>query len=81
MLAEPLKSLGKKGKTLKIARNSSKRKKARKSKKARKRRLGLGGNLTWSASTDSSNLLLRQVASETLSSSKCASHEHPLVHS
>ena len=41
MLAEPLKSLGKKGKTLKIARNSLKRKKARKSKKARKRRLGL----------------------------------------
>ena len=41
MLAKPLKSLGKKGKTLKIARNSLKRKKARKSKKARKRRLGI----------------------------------------
>ena len=40
MLAEPLKSLGKKGKKLKIARNSLKRKKARKSKTARKRRLG-----------------------------------------
>ena len=40
MLAELLKSLGKKGKTLKIARNSLKRKEARKSKKARKRRLG-----------------------------------------
>ena len=36
MLAEPLKSFGKKGKKLKIARNSLKRKKARKSKKARK---------------------------------------------
>ena len=45
MLAEPLKSLGKKGKTLKIARNSLKRKKARKSKKARKRRLGLVGTV------------------------------------
>ena len=40
MLAEPLKSLGKKGKTLQISRNFLKRKKARKSKKARKRRLG-----------------------------------------
>ena len=40
MLAEPLKSLRMKGKPLKIARNSLKRKKARKSKKARKRRLG-----------------------------------------
>ena len=40
MLAEPLKSLGKKGKTLKITRTSLKRKKARKSKKARKRRFG-----------------------------------------
>ena len=40
LLAEPLKTLGKKGKTLKIARNSLKRKKARKTKKARKRRLG-----------------------------------------
>ena len=40
-LAEPLKSLEKKGKTLKIARNSLKRKKARKTKKARKRRLGI----------------------------------------
>ena len=36
MLAEPLKSLGKKGKTLKIARTSFKRKKARKSKQATK---------------------------------------------
>ena len=44
-LAEPLKSLGKKGKTLKIARSSLKRKKARKSKRARKRRLGRGGFL------------------------------------
>ena len=40
MLAEPLKSLGKKGKTLKSARASSKRKKARKYEKARKSRLG-----------------------------------------
>ena len=46
MLAKPLKSLGKKGKTLKIARNSLKRKKARKSKKARKRRLGFFGTKT-----------------------------------
>ena len=41
LLAEPLKSLGKKGKKLKIARNSLKRKKARKSKKAGKGRLGM----------------------------------------
>ena len=40
IVAEPLKSLGKKGKTRKKARNSLGRKKARKSKKARKRRLG-----------------------------------------
>ena len=44
MIAEPLQSLGKKGKTLKIARNSWNKKKpfkkARKSKRARKRRLG-----------------------------------------
>ena len=46
MLAEPLKSMGKKGKALKIARNSLRRKKARKSKKARKRRLGLGFRFT-----------------------------------
>ena len=36
--AEPLKSLGKKGKTIKVARNSLKRRKARQTKKARKRR-------------------------------------------
>ena len=41
IVAEPLKSLGKKGKTRKKARNSLERKKARKSKKARKRRLGI----------------------------------------
>ena len=35
LLAKPRKSLGKKGKTLKIARNSLKRKKARKTKQAR----------------------------------------------
>ena len=40
IVAEPLKSLGKKGKTRKKARNSLERQKARKSKKARKRRLG-----------------------------------------
>ena len=41
MLVEPLKSLGKKGITLNMARDSLKRKKAMKSKKARKGRLGL----------------------------------------
>ena len=41
LLAEPPKSLGKKGKTLKIARNSLGRQKARKTKKTRKRRLGI----------------------------------------
>ena len=43
MLAEPLISWGKKGKTLEIARNSSGRKNTRKSKKARTRRLGSRG--------------------------------------
>ena len=47
LLAEPRKSLGKKGKTLKIARHSSKRKKARKTKKARKRRLGQWAWYLW----------------------------------
>ena len=42
MLAEPRKTLAKKGKAPEIARNSLKRKKARKSKKARKRKLGKG---------------------------------------
>ena len=37
--AEPLKSLGKKGKTLKIARNSLKRKKARKTKKGKEKKI------------------------------------------